>query len=302
MRAALFLAGVVAAPAAAQGRTDFSFRRDLAAGARLVVSNIIGDVRIEPASGRTFEATATKLRGRYGNPEDVEIRTVELSDGVALCVVYPHQRSARDDDRPSRRRWGDDRRGDDDREDDPCERNGNWSDRHARNDTEVDFVLRVPAGLKLRARTVSGDVSGESLRGDVHLRSVSGDVRLAGGEGPRIALSTVSGHVDLLRIRAPDVEGHTVSGRITFEGPIDDRGTYDFVTTSGDITVTVPGQPNATLSAATFSGRFASAFPTSASERRSHRRSRHSAVWGNGSARLDVESLSGDITIRTSQP
>ncbi|HET9274447.1 MAG TPA: DUF4097 family beta strand repeat-containing protein, partial [Gemmatimonadales bacterium] len=98
------------------------------------------------------------------------------------------------------------------------------------------------------------------------------------------------------------VEGHTVSGLIRFEGPLADKGTYDFATTSGDITVVLPPQPNATLQAATFSGRFSSSFPTTAGEARRFRRSRRSAVWGNGSARLDVESLSGDISIRTAQP
>jgi hypothetical protein len=221
----------------------------------------------------------------------VEIRTVDLADGVALCVVYPAQRAGWDEDRRERNREG--------KESDPCRRDNNWSDRHSRNDTEVDFTLKVPAGMRLRAGTVSGDVDAAQLSGELELRSVSGDVRLIGGEGARIMLETVSGSVEMLQIRAKEVEGHTVSGRVTFEGPVQDGGSYDFATTSGSITLTLPQQPNATLSAATFSGRFSSSFPTSTDSRR--RRSRHSAVWGNGSARVDVESLSGNITIRSSR-
>jgi len=304
MRTPLVLAGVLlASPAEAQDARQFSFRRDLQPGARIHVANVIGNVRVEAASGRTFEATAVKRAGRYGDPEDVEVRTVDLPDGVALCVVYPANRRAWDDERPSRERnenrnSSENRNRNDDRDNDPCRRDNNWSDGHSRNDTEVDFTLKVPSGMRLRAGTVSGDVDGERLSGDLELRSVSGDVRLTGGEGPRISLETVSGSVDLLQIRAREVEGHTVSGRVTFEGPVQDGGSYDFATTSGSISLSLPQQPNATLSAATFSGRFSSDFPTTTDDRR-RRRTRHSAVWGNGSARVDVESLSGNITIRT---
>lgn len=292
MRVSLaFLSFLVVPAAAAPQSNEFSFRRDLQPGARIHVANIIGNVRVEAGAGRTFEATAIKREGRHGDPDDVEIRTVDLADGVALCVVYPSQRAGWDEDRRERNREG--------RESDPCRRDNNWSDRRSRNDTEVDFTLKVPAGMRLRAGTVSGDVDAAQLSGELELRSVSGDVRLTGGEGARITLETVSGSVEMLQIRARDVEGHTVSGRVTFEGPVQDGGSYDFATTSGSITLSLPGQPNATLSAATFSGRFSSSFPTSTDSRR--RRSRHSAVWGTGSARVDVESLSGNITIRTSR-
>lgn len=299
MRPALLLLAAVAAPAVAQTRTDFSFRRELAAGARLHLANVIGDVRIESSGSRTLEVAAVKRAGRHGEPEDVEIRAIDLADGVAICVIYPANRRAWDTGRPARRSDRDPR--DDHREEDPCDRSSRW-DGQERNDTEVDFTVRLPEGLRLTARTVSGDVVAENLRGDLELASVSGSVRLAGGEGPRIALTTVSGDVELLRVRARNVEGHAVSGRIRFEGPVQDQGSYDFATTSGDITVIVPERPNATLQAATFSGRFSSSFPTTTGEARRVRRSRHSAVWGNGSARLDVESLSGDISIRTAQP
>ncbi len=292
-RRLLLAATLLPASAAAQAGTDFSFRRELAAGARVHVANVIGDVRVEAAAGRAFEVSAVKREGRHGDPDDVEIRALELGDGVAICVIYPAQRRAWEEDRPPRRRR-------DGGEENPCSRNTGWSGDHERNDTEIDFTVKVPAGLKVRIGTVSGDVVAAGLSGELQLRSVSGDVRLDGGDGSRISLETVSGDVELLRIRSPEVEGHTVSGRITFEGPVQDRGTYDFLTTSGSITLTLPEQPNATVSAATFSGRFSSTWPTTASDGR-RRRSRHNAVWGNGSARVDVESLSGNISIRSSR-
>ena len=108
--------------------------------------------------------------------------------------------------------------------------------------------------------------------------------------------SRVSGDVELLDGRAPEVYGHTISGEVTFRGPILKDGSYEFATTSGDIALTIPEQPDAKMSAATFSGRFSSDLPTTQDERRRNRH-RYNATWGSGSARLDLESLSGNIRI-----
>ncbi len=293
MRGWLISLGVLAAAgsASAQGKPDFEFRRELAAGKRLYLQNVIGDVRVTGGAGRQVEVTATKKAGRHGRSEDVTVEVVELSDGVALCVRYPGSRSRARDDRSD----ADDSRSD--RKRSPCS-SDNWSNGNNRNDTEVSFTVRVPDGLMLRLGTVSGDVVAERLVGTLELSSVSGDVSLSGGKGPSISLETVSGDIELLDGDAKDVEGHTVSGEVTFAGTVIDGGSYDFSTTSGDIRLTLPGQPNATLSAATFSGSFSSDLPTSRNESR-RRRHRYDATWGNGSARLDVESLSGDIRITT---
>ncbi|HEV8357737.1 MAG TPA: DUF4097 family beta strand repeat-containing protein [Gemmatimonadales bacterium] len=290
MRATLLvLPGLLTAlPLAAQGRPDFEFRRELAQGKRFHLSNVLGDVQVSGGAGRTVEVTAVKKARRYGEPADVTVETIELDDGVALCVRYPAQGSRRP---PTPEQLAKN----------PCSsgswEGGDWHDRGHRNDTEVSFTVRVPAGLRLHLGTVSGDVRAERLEGDLELRSVSGDVRLAGGAGPAIDLETVSGSVTLLDIRSKDVSGHTVSGEIGFEGPIQDGGTYDFSTTSGDVSVRLPARPNATLSAATFSGRLSSDLPITPNDSRRHRR-RYAATWGSGSARLDMESLSGDLSIR----
>jgi len=289
MRAPLFVVGglLLTGTAPAQGGPQFEFRRELAAGKRFHLSNVIGDVVVTGGSGRTVEVTAVKKQGRHGDPEDVTLEVIELDDGVALCVRYPYTGRRRSMSSSKSKN--------------PCSwEDGNWSGNGDRNDTEVNLTIRVPAGLRLRIGTVSGDVAGERLEGELELRSVSGDVRLEGGQGPSIDLETVSGDVNLLKVSSKEVSGRTVSGEILFEGPVMDGGTYDFGTTSGDITLRLPGRPNATMSAATFSGGFSSDLPVNqdASRRRRHR---FAATWGSGSARLDLESLSGDVTIRVTK-
>lgn len=294
MRFTMFALATLGAAATltAQGRTDFEFRRELAPGKRLHVQNIIGDVQVTGGSGRAVEITAVKKAGRYGEVEDVTVETLELGDGVALCVRYPGQRS--------RSRSGDAEKSEGrsgERERNPCSSSSNWNGNQDRNDTQLTFTIRVPAGLLLTIGTVSGDLVANNLDGELELSSVSGDVQLDGGRGTRVDLETVSGNVELLDVRAKEVSGHTVSGDVTFRGPVLDGGSYEFSTTSGDIGVGLPDRPNATLSAATFSGRFTSDLAAQQTGRRRHR---YSATWGSGSAKLDVESLSGNIRITTS--
>lgn len=282
----LLLAGMLAGPAlSAQARPGFEFKRDLAPGKRFYLQNIIGDVQVTGTSGRTVEVTAVMKEGRHGNPAAVSVETVELDDGVALCVRYPQT---------GRRRYSS-HNGESSKN--PCS-SGDWNGNGDRNDTEVTFTVRVPAGLKLHLGTVSGDVLAERLDGALEINSVSGDVRLTGGTGPSITLETVSGDVEILDGRSPEVYGHTVSGEVTFRGPILPSGSYEFATTSGDIALNLPNQPDAKMSAATFSGRFSSDLPTTLNNARRNRH-RYEATWGKGSARLDLESLSGDIRITT---
>ncbi|HEU5218034.1 MAG TPA: DUF4097 family beta strand repeat-containing protein [Gemmatimonadales bacterium] len=284
MRAcSLALGALLLAPAlAAQQASDLDFRRELAAGKRLFIQNIIGDIKVTGTSGRTVEVTGVRVRRRYGDPADVTLEVVELDNGVALCVRYPRNRGRRhESDRESKN---------------PCSWSGDWNGNEDRNDTELNLTVKVPNDLLLRIGTVSGDVLAESLTGDLELKSVSGDVRLTGGKGPSIALETVSGDVELIDGRSPEVYGHTISGEVTFRGPILKDGSYEFATTSGNIDLTLPEQPDAKLTAATFSGRFSSDLPTTQNEQRRNRH-RYNATWGNGSARLDLESLSGNIRI-----
>jgi hypothetical protein len=285
----------LAAATALQGQ-DFELRRELPPGSRFAIRNIIGDVRVDGTSRRTLEVTGRKKAGRHGDPDDVEIETLEIEGGIAVCVYYPGQwrRDRDDDDRPSRRN----RRGDRvEIHDDICRRGSNWGG-NDRNDTSVDFVIRVPEGLKLDLATVSGDVIGQRLQGEaIDVATVSGAVSLTDVTTPALEASSVSGDVDLDQVEAQSVSSETVSGDVRYDGVIDPKGSYDFRTLSGDVLLTVPREPDARVSAITFSGDLSSDFPVSRDSTRK-RRNRFNALWGSGGAQIDLESFSGDIEIR----
>lgn len=263
--------------AVAQG-PDFTWSGSLGAGKRLTVRNLSGDITITPATGSTATVTGVKREGRRGDPDDVQIRHVETGDGITVCVIYPGQR---DDD------------GDCDMEGN--RREGRWEE----NDTRVDFSLQLPAGVLLDAMTVSGDVTGRGIRAAAEVRSVSGDIRLADVAGAGLEAHTVSGSVDLEDVRAEEVTARTVSGDVEFAGEVRARGDYDLKTLSGDVVLRIPRSAGAEITGSTFSGNFSTTLPiTARSTSRYTGQQRIDGTIGDGSARIRVESFSGDVVIR----
>jgi DUF4097 and DUF4098 domain-containing protein YvlB len=161
-------------------------------------------------------------------------------------------------------------------------------------DADVEFVVRVPAGVKLSARSVSGDVEARDLRGPVDARSVSGDVHV-----------TSAGEV-----RAASVSGDVFASL----GRIPSRG-LEFRSVSGDVTLELPSGTDADFSARTLSGEIDSDFPLTIEGRRGRGddddddrggwprvrvRVGHNmrAHLGRGGPELNVTTVSGDINLR----
>ena len=262
----------VSAAGAAQ---DFSWQGELREGQELVISNIIGEIKIEPASGRVARVTAVRRAGRYGDPEDVAVLTSESRRGMTICVRYPTtNRADQSND------CGDDHRG-----------------KSIKNDTQVDFLVQLPSGVAINAGTVSGVVRARNLSADAELSSVSGDVEVSGMRGRELRANTVSGEVLLTEITARDVSAKTVSGDVEFEGILDASGLYSFTTLSGMVMVIVPEGTGADYRATTFSGSIR--VPEGAtSESANRRRSRYSGKLGGGGADLNLESFSGRVEVR----
>jgi hypothetical protein len=164
------------------------------------------------------------------------------------------------------------------------------------------------------AETVQGDVTVEGGADQIGLVSVSGDVKLTGARGRitvnatnqditlrdivgDITAEAVNGGVVLEGIDASSVDASSVNGDVTYDGTIKDGGHYRFATHSGDVAVTMDEHTNASVSVATFNGEFNSAaFPVHLSEVRKGRR--FSFALGTGSARVELESFDGTISLR----
>lgn len=266
-------------PSASNGNVPVSARQEpfrwsgrVAAGKTIEVKGVKGTIRAVPASGSEVEVVATR-RAERSDPESVRIEVVPHEGGVTVCAVYPR----------GSRGWDGDRGRTEERAGESgtnrCDP-GEWRDLNVQdNDVSVDFTVRVPAGVRLAARNVSGDVEAEGMRAYVEARSVSGDVRIS---------TTGFG------------EASTVSGEIVAVlGSGGWSGDLDYRTVSGDITLELPARASTEVRVETMSGDIQSDFPLDV-ERRSMRRRARGTI-GEGGRELYLTTLSGDVRLRRSR-
>lgn len=138
----------------------------------------------------------------------------------------------------------------------------------------VHLVIRVPAATALRIAVPGGDVRITGVTGLIELRPISGRVAVTGGGDVRadgaaatlrlshltgganvrsvtghllmddiagdITARTRSGSIRAVRGHGTTVRLQTTSGRIAWDGRLDPVGVYEFASTNGPITVTLP--------------------------------------------------------------
>lgn len=231
------------------GHEAWSWNGTLAAGKTLEINGVNGSIDAVPSTGNRVEVTADK-HGRRDDPTSVRIEVVQDSDGITICAVYPNQGS-------------------------PCTGKGSGSLWHKDNDVQVDFTVKVPAGVTFSPRTVNGGVSVRSLSGPVNAHTVNGACEIetsSSGEA-----STVNGSV------------HATLGQIGSG----DR--LDFSTVNGSITLSLPAQFSADLEGSTVNGSIETDFPVTISGKWGPR-SLHGTI-GRGGAKLHASTVNGSIRL-----
>lgn len=199
---------------------------------------------------------------------------------------------------------------------------------------EVSYVVTAPAGARVSASTVSGDVSVRDVRGDVSAVTVSGDVMVTGASQVSVAKTvsgdislvdisstggigagSVSGNVRIRQVKAAQISVESVSGEIEltsatteratlksvsgdirYAGTIARGGRYEFQSHSGDVRVGAGGPAGFELQASTFNGSIRTEPATVLRAATSSSRSLRGTV-GDGSAVLVTTTFSGDIAI-----
>jgi DUF4097 and DUF4098 domain-containing protein YvlB len=152
---------------------------------------------------------------------------------------------------------------------------------------------------RITIESVSGDVRASRLNGDVQSESVSGTIEIHDATGD-IRAETTSGDVSLLGVTSRNVQASTVSGEVEYDGTIDANGRYEFKSHSGGIRLEIPEGSAAQVSVETFRGSLDSEFPVTLlpGQRSTGRPRRYEFSLGsNGSARVSAESFSGDIVL-----
>jgi DUF4097 and DUF4098 domain-containing protein YvlB len=149
-------------------------------------------------------------------------------------------------------------------------------------DASVRFDVQVPRSVKYdfdQIASVSGDVHVTGVTGKLHATAVSGDV----------TVKDVSG----------TVSASAVSGDVAVEiSRIDGADEMKFNTVSGDVSVMLPSSLDADVDMSSFSGSIKTDFAIEVRSERYGSRNSARAKLGDGSRRLKMSSVSGDLSLR----
>jgi hypothetical protein len=177
----------------------------------------------------------------------------------------------------------------------------------------ADFkVMGVLGNLKLQA--VSGNLSG-AVGGGISATTVSGDVRLTASAAKAIEIKTISGDIHLTG-GGGEVDITTVSGSATIELGDVSRGRFKSVSgdmtgalaltpeaqiesesVSGDVTLNFAAAPAAQFDVQSFSGDIKNCFGPKPVESRYGPGSRLQFTNGEGRARVQINTKSGDVRL-----
>lgn len=233
---------------------DFAWRGRVAAGKTIEVKGVNGGIVAEGTTGNEVVVTATK-RARRSDPDDVQIEVIEHEDGITICAVYPTPRG----ERPNRCAPGE---------------GGQMNTRN--NDVNVEFRVRVPAGVRFAGRTVNGGITARGLGSDVEVATVNGGITVA--TRGHASAATVNGSIDVEMDRAPDEP-------------------LDFTTVNGGITIELPSRAGAEVRASTVNGGIETDFPLTV--RGKFNRRRMNGTIGSGGPAITLTTVNGDIVLRS---
>jgi carbon monoxide dehydrogenase subunit G len=247
----LALTAVFAVWLGAAANDSFHWKGQVQAGKLVEIRGINGSIRAEPASGKDVEVVAYKT-GQVYESAGVEVRVVEHNGGVTICAMYPPV-----DGRPAE-----------------CLPGVNSLRKATGNDVNVDFMVRLPKGVRFVGRTVNGQVEAKSLEADTEAHTVNGNV----------LLSTAGAGV-----------GETVNGSITASvGKINSAS--KFSTVNGAITLEMAPGAAADVHAGTKNGHIHTDFPL---EVRDEFVGGHAdGVIGQGGPDLNIVTVNGTINLK----
>jgi putative adhesin len=235
-----------------RGTEDFQWGKVIPAGKEIEIKGVNGDISASRASGKEVEVKAYKTAKR-SDPADVTIEVIEHEDGVTICSKYPDVRGKENVCGP-----------------------GNEGHMNTEDcDVRVQFEVRVPAGVRLVAHTVNGEVKADGLQGPVDAATVNGSVRV--GTTSYASATTVNGSIVVSM------------GDAQWTEPL------SFETVNGEIRLTLPAKLDADVRAETMNGQIDSDYSITVSGKFNRRRL-HGTI-GKGGRRMDLQTVNGDIVL-----
>jgi len=227
------------------------YRGKVGPGQWVWIGNTNGSVTVEAAKGDSVEVVAVKTH-RRSDPATVRIETAYSPEGIAICALWERgggRCGPGDDFKPS-------------------------SLRH--NDVAVDFTVRLPKRVRLRATTVNGGVRVARASGPLVLTTVNGEIDAETSAGP---------------VRAVSVNG-SVRARMSAFG---DTGDVALFTVNGSATAELPERLDADVEASTVNGAIHTDYPLVVSGKIGKQLK---GTVGAGGRRVHITTVNGAINLR----
>lgn len=163
----------------------------------------------------------------------------------------------------------------------------------------VSGEITVESGARsVDIDSVSGDVVVDMRAGDVSVEAVSGDIEVRGAMDGRIKVEAVSGSIRVASdAAARQVDAAVVSGDIRLEVGLQPGGRIQAESLSGDLELSLPAGTSARIEASTFNGKIRSPHGKVVKAEYGPGASLSTTI-GNGEGRIELETFSGDLTIR----
>ncbi len=177
------------------------------------VNGVNGSIDIEPSAGSAVDVVAVKT-GKKSDPASVQIEVKQDGGNVTVCALYPGNH---------------------------CNADGTMTSNVRNNDVQVRFTIRVPDGVRVRARTVNGSIDSRARASDVEAHSVNGSVSCDTRGG--VVAHTVNGSVEVTvasHSLSSDMECHTVNGGVTLHLPENVDADLEIENVNGAIEVDFP--------------------------------------------------------------
>jgi DUF4097 and DUF4098 domain-containing protein YvlB len=208
--------------------------------------------------------------------------------------------------------------------------------KYGRDDEDDAYLtLRVPSRARLIVDTVSAEIGVTGARGEQNLESVSGEVRTQAfdapvratsvsgevtvtGNGGKAAVTTenvsgtstvtgvrgnyhgevVSGEINAVIAAGQQLELSSVSGDINLQAELTPSARVEMGSVSGTITLKIKPPVNADFDVESFSGDITSCFGPKARDTSKYSPgSELNFTQGSGGARVEIETLSGEISL-----
>jgi DUF4097 and DUF4098 domain-containing protein YvlB len=153
-------------------------------------------------------------------------------------------------------------------------------------------VSATDVGDDVQINSASGSISVSNTTGDVRVKALSGAIQIT-APGGRVEADSKSGNVDI-QGASSDLKTHAASGRVAVRGNPAANSYWELKTASGSIRLDVPATASFHLSAQAVSGEIRTDVPIMIEEQGKHSLR---ARMGSGGARVDVQTVSGEIRV-----